>query len=145
MLYPQKGLIAIGSSLRRPTAPSAAAVVSTFIIAPTSTPCSQLNASQTSGTSSDLLPPKRMADTGTPRGSSHLGESIGYWPMGKVNLEFGWAAGAPPGFQGLPCQSNTEAAGGCPSHQGVRSAVMPTFVNTVSFRIDSMRFGLVFS
>src|SRR5882762_10974647 len=124
MLYPQKGLIAIGSSLSLPTAPSAAAVVSTFIIAPMRTPCSQLNASQTSGTSSDLLPPKRMADTGTPCGSSDLGESMGYWPMGKVNLEFGCAAGAPPGFQGLPCQSNTEGVGGCASHQGLRSAVI---------------------
>src|SRR6266850_2941551 len=138
MLYPQKGLIAIGSSLRRPIAPSAAAVVSTFIIAPTSTPCSQLSASQTSGTSSDLRPPKRMADTGTPFGSSHLGERTGYWQMGKVNLEFGWAAGAPPGFQGLPCQSSTEATGGCASHQGVRSGVIPTFVKIVFFLIASM-------
>src|SRR5206468_1613607 len=55
------------------------------------------------------------------------------------------AAVAPPGCHVLPRQSNTEAAGGCASHQGVRSAVSPTFVNIVFLRIASMRFGLVFA
>src|SRR3989441_10184348 len=65
--------------------------------------------------------------------------------MGTVNLEFGWAAGAPPAFHILPCQSRIEGTGGCASHHGVRSAVSATFVNIVFFRIASRRFGLVFA
>src|SRR2546427_10546548 len=65
--------------------------------------------------------------------------------MGTVNLEFGWAAGAPPAFHILPCQARIEGTGGCASHHGVRSAVSATVVNIVFFRIASGRVGLVFA
>ena len=61
------GSIANGSRRSLPTAPVAAAVVSDAIVAPRNTPCSQSNASYTSGTTLERRPPSRNASIGTPR------------------------------------------------------------------------------
>ena len=53
--------------------PAAAAVVSLAMIEPRNTPCSQSNAWVTSGTVVRRRPPNRMAQIGTPAGSSHSG------------------------------------------------------------------------
>jgi len=49
-------------------------VVSDAIDAPTSTPCVQLRASNTSGTSDSRRPPNTIAEIGTPCASSVCGE-----------------------------------------------------------------------
>src|SRR3954462_7289429 len=51
--------MAIGSKRSWPTLPAAAAVVSALIVAPRKTPCSQSNASRTSGTTVARRPPDR--------------------------------------------------------------------------------------
>ena len=48
-------------------------------------------------------------EIGTPCGSSQLGAMDGHWLHGTVKRELGWAAGAPPGVHGLPCQSSVPA------------------------------------
>src|SRR3712207_6410673 len=58
-LGPKNGSIAIGSKRSWPTSPAAAAVVSALIVAPRKTPCSQSNASRTSGTTLERRPPNR--------------------------------------------------------------------------------------
>src|SRR6202163_1228820 len=106
MLYPQNGSIAIGSRRTTPTAPVAAAVVSDAIVAPRNTPCSQSKDRYTSGTVRARRPPNRMALSGTPCGSSQLGDSAGFWVAGVVKREFGGAAFAPGGGRpGGPCPS----------------------------------------
>src|SRR5689334_13100685 len=87
-----KGSIAMGSRRITPTCPVAAAVVSEAIVAPRNTPCCQLQLSQMSGATRARRPPKRMAERGTPCGSSHLGEIEGHWRAGAVKREFGCAA-----------------------------------------------------
>src|ERR1700750_876458 len=71
MLYPQNGSIANGSKRSWPTVPNAAAVISEDIVAPRKTPCSQSNASRTSGTTVARRPPNRNASIGTAAWSSH--------------------------------------------------------------------------
>ena len=44
-----------------------------------------------------LRPPKMMALTSTPLGSSHLGWMMGHWEAGQVKRALGWEAG-PPGM-----------------------------------------------
>ena len=46
----------------------------------------------TSGMVEGRRPPKRMAVTGTPLGSSHSLAITGHWTAGAVKREFGWAA-----------------------------------------------------
>ena len=65
-----------------PTSPAAAAVVSTDIVAPRKTPCSQSKASVTSGTVLARRPPNRKASIGTPSGSSHSGAIEGHCDAG---------------------------------------------------------------
>src|SRR5215211_5530687 len=106
MLYPQNGSIANGSKRSSPTLPAAAAVFSDDMIEPRNTPCFQSNDSVTSGTLVARRPPKRMAEIGTPAGSSHSGAIDGHWAAGTVKRALGWAAGvSDSGVQGLPFQS----------------------------------------
>jgi len=49
MLYPQNGIMAMGSRRTTPTLPVIAAVVSVLMAEPRKTPCDQSNASNTSG------------------------------------------------------------------------------------------------
>src|SRR3972149_836861 len=103
MLYPQNGSIAIGSRRTPPVPPAAAAVVSEERVAPRKTPCCQWNASYTSGTSEDLLHPKRIAEIGTPSGFSHSGEIVGHWLAGAGERAVGGAAlSALPGGHSRP-------------------------------------------
>ena len=95
MLYPQNGSMANGSRRSLPTAPAAAAVVSDAMIEPRNTPCCQSNASCTSGTTDERRPPTRMAEIGTPFGSSHSGAIVGHCAAGVVKRAFGCAAGEP--------------------------------------------------
>ena len=76
------------------------------MIAPRKTPCSQSNASCTSGTTVERRPPNSIASIGTPCGSSHSGAIAGILAAGVVKRAFGCAAGSPhSGVQSLPCQS----------------------------------------
>ena len=47
-------------------------------------PCCQSRACVTSGTVVLRLPPNRIAEIGTPFGSSHSGATIGHWLIGMV-------------------------------------------------------------
>src|SRR5436305_11839688 len=112
MLYPQNGSMAKGSRRTLPTAPAWAAVVSDAMIDPRKTPCRQVRASCTSGTTVDRRPPKRMAEMGTPLGSSHSGAIDGDWAAAAVKRAFGWAAGVPlSGVQDWRFQSVRWAGG----------------------------------
>src|ERR1039457_3043038 len=148
MLYPQNGSIANGSCRSSPTVPSAAAVFSDAMVAPRKTPCCQENASVTSGTAVARRPPNRIAEIGTPAGSSHSGAIDGHCAASTVNREFGWAAGLPEaGVQSRPCQS-VRCGGGSsvrPSHHTSRSSVSATLVKTVLLVIIGRAFGLVTS
>src|SRR3954452_25527999 len=103
----------------------AAAVFSEDIIDPRNTPCLQSYASVTSGTDVARRPPKRMAEIGTPFGSSHSGAMTGHCDAGAVKRALGCAAGvAESGVHRLPRQS-LAPAGFClviPSSQTSRSS-----------------------
>src|SRR3954462_13955144 len=104
--------MAKGSKRSLPTAPAAAAVVSELMIEPRKTPWRQSNASVTSGTLVARRPPNRIAEIGTPLGSSHSGAIDGHWDAGAVNRALGWAAGVPDsGVQSWPFQSMRWAGG----------------------------------
>src|SRR6266571_3677476 len=135
----------MGSRRVIPTSPVAAAVVSDAIVAPTNTPCCQLNDSYTSGATRARRPPKINAEIGTPSGASHFGEMLGDCFADTVYREFGWAAGPFDESQSSPFQLVSPVGGSLPipSHQGSRSAVMATLVNRVFFRSAPMTFGLV--
>jgi hypothetical protein len=111
--------------------PSAAAVFSEATLAPRNTPCCQSKDSVTSGTAEARRPPNKIADIGTPAGSSHSSAMIGHCPAGTVKREFGCAAGrSDPGVQSLPRQS-VRCAGGVsvsPSHHTSPSSVSATLV-----------------
>src|SRR5699024_8851423 len=95
------------------------------------TPCCQLKDSLTSGTAVARRPPNRIAEIGTPAGSSHSGAMVGAWPAGVVNREFGCAAGSPEsGVQRRPFQSVSPAGGSSvrPSHHTSPSSVRATLV-----------------
>src|SRR5918997_4287262 len=93
MLYPQKGSMSKGSRRSLPTAPAWAADVSDAMIEPRNTPCCHEKDSWMRGTTEERRPPKRMAEMGTPLGSSHSGAIDGHWAAGAVKRAFGWAAG----------------------------------------------------
>src|SRR5688572_15621276 len=131
MLYPQKGSMAKGSKRSSPTVPAAAAVFSDDMIEPRNTPCFQSNDSVTSGTLVARRPPKRMAEIGTPAGSSHSGAIDGHCDAGAVKRALGWAAGASDaGVQSLPFQSVRWAGASSvrPSHHTSASSVRATLV-----------------
>src|SRR6266850_2041509 len=121
MLYPQNGIIAMGSRRTTPTLPVIAAVVSVLIAEPRKTPCDQSKASKTSG----MTPVRREP---------------------KMTPEFGCAAGPSPGFHGRPCQSVSPpgGAGLRPSHHGSPDAVMATLVKIVFERTMDVALGFVF-
>ncbi len=148
MSYPQNGSIANGSKRSSPTVPAAAAVFSELITEPRNTPCSQSNASVTSGTTVERRPPNSIASIGTPAGSSHSGAIAGSWAAGVVKRAFGCAAGvSDSGVQSLPCHS-IRCAGGSrvsPSHQTSPSSVFAQFVKIEFFAIVSIAFGFVSS
>src|SRR5919112_4676314 len=99
------GSMAIGSRRTTPTAPVAAAVVSLESVAPMKTPCTQSRDSVTSGTVVFRRPPNRIAEIGTPFGSSYSGARIGHWLIGVQNRLFGWLDGSSgSGVQALPFQ-----------------------------------------
>src|SRR5579872_904543 len=131
MLYPQNGSMAKGSRRRWPTFPAAAAVVSEERIDPRNTPCAQSKDSVTSGTVVRRRPPKRIAEMGTPFGSSHSGAHAGFWAAETVNRALGWAAGVPvSGVHELPRQS-VRCAGvvvDIPSHHTSPSSVSAVLV-----------------
>src|SRR3954454_11964094 len=136
----------MGSNRSLPTSPAAAAVVSTDIVAPRKTPCSQSNDSETSGTTVARRPPKRKASIGTPAGSSHSGAIDGHWAAGAVKRAFGCAAGtSDSGVHSLPCQSVAWAGGSpvIPSHQMSPSSVLAQLVKIVFRSIVSIAFGFV--
>src|ERR671918_607786 len=111
--------MANGSNRSSPTLPAAAAVFSELMIEPRNTPCLQSNDSVTRGTLVARRPPNRMAEIGTPLGSSHSGAIDGHCDAGVVNRALGWAAGASDaGVQSLSRQSIAWGGGDDrPSHQ----------------------------
>src|SRR5665647_797403 len=148
MAYPQNGSMANGSRRSSPTVPSAAAVCSEEMVAPMKTPCAQDRASVTRGTLFALRPPKRIASTGTPAGSSHVSAIVGHRDAATVNREFGCAAGWPLSFvQSCPRQSIrwSGAVSVSPSHQTSPSSVSATLVKIVSLRTMARAVGLVAS
>src|ERR1700760_196388 len=146
MLYPQNGSIANGSRRSSPTVPSAAPVFSEATLAPRNTPWSQPNDSMTSGTTEARRPPNRIAEIGTPAGSSHSAAIDGHWAAGVVKRPLGWAAGvSESGVQSLPRQSVACAGGSpvIPSHQMSPSSVRATLVKIVFLEMVSIALGLV--
>src|SRR5919206_4681861 len=127
------GSIAIGSRRTTPTWPTAAAVVSLDSVAPMYTPCIQSRASVTSGTVVLRRPPNRIAEIGTPFGSSYSGARIGHWVIGVQNREFGCDEGSSDSgvqscfFQLVRCAGGSSVM---PSHQTSPSSVRATLVNT---------------
>src|SRR5690606_32254811 len=115
------------------TLPSAAAVFSLATLAPRKTPWFQSKDSVTRGTAVARRPPKRIAEIGTPLGSSHSGAMIGHCAAGVVKRALGWAAGVPDsGVQSLPFQSVRWAGTSSvmPSHHTSPSSVRATLVKT---------------
>src|SRR3954454_12594563 len=104
------------------------------MIEPRNTPCRQLYASVTSGTVVARRPPKRIAEIGTPAGSSHSGATDGTCDNGAVKRLFGGALGL-PGWadQSSPSQSMRCAgfSGVRPSHQTSPLSMRATLVNAV--------------
>src|ERR1700709_2873014 len=92
--------------------PAAAAVISELIVEPMKTPWFQSNDSVTSGTTVARRPPKIIASTATPLGSSHSGAIPGSCAAGVVKRPLGCAAGvSEAGVQSLPFQSLRGARG----------------------------------
>src|SRR6516164_1111134 len=138
--------MAIGSRRVMPTSPVAAAVVSDAIVAPTNTPCCQLNDSYTSGASRARRPPKMKAEIGTPSGVSHFGEMLGDCCAGTVYRELGCAAAPFEGFHFSPRHviNPSGASVPMPSHHGSRARVSPVFVKIVLCFSAVITLGLVF-
>ncbi len=127
------GSIANGSRRTTPTAPVAAAVVSEDSVAPMNTPWFQSRAWLISGIVVLRRPPNRMAEIGTPFGSSYSGARIGHWVIGVQNRLLGWLLGSSEsGVQSRPFQSVRWAGGSSvmPSHQTSPSSVSATLVKT---------------
>src|SRR2546425_6188257 len=147
MLYPQNGSMANGSRRSTPAWPRAAAVVSEPQADPKNTPCSQLNASFTSGIVLGRRPPNRIAESGTPSGFCQSGSMTGHCEAGAVKREFGCAALRPAsGVHSLPSQSIALAGAGMPesSHQTSPSGVSATLVKMLFLAKVATAFGLDF-
>src|SRR6266513_5574835 len=139
--------MANGSRRNTPAWPSAAAVVSDPQADPRKTPCSQSNASFTSGIVPGRRPPERIADSGTPSGYCQSGSMTGHCDAGAVKREFGCAALRPVlGVHSLPSQSIALAGAGMPesSHHTSLSAVRATLVKMLFFAKVSTAFGFDF-
>src|SRR6266566_1362544 len=147
MLYPQNGSMAKGSRRSTPAWPRAAAVVSEPHADPRKTPCSQSNASVTSGMVLGRRPPNRIADSGTPSGFCQSGSRTGHCDAGAVKREFGCAALRPlSGVHSLPSQSIALAGAGRPesSHHTSPSGVSATLVKMLFAAKVSTAFGFDF-
>ena len=126
--------MAIGSKRRLPTAPCWAAVVSLAMMEPRNTPWSQLVAWVTRGTVVRRRPPNRIAEMGTPAGSSHSDATEGHCDAGAVKRALGWAAGvSTSGVHALPRQSVARAGASSlmPSHH-----TSPSLVSAVLVKIE---------
>src|SRR3954454_5689739 len=142
------GSMAKGSKRTSPMVPAAAAVFSELMMEPRNVPCCQSNASVTRGTLVARRPPKRMAEIGTPLGSSHSGAMEGHCDAGAVKRALGWAAGTPDsGVQSLPFQSMRcdGVSSVMPSHHTSPSSVLATLVKMQFSVSDAMALALVFS
>src|SRR5437588_1135947 len=140
------GNIAIGSRRTCPTLPAAAAVFSLDNVAPRNTPCCQSKASLTSGIVLARRPPNRIAEIGTPAGSSHSAASIGHCAIGVQYREFGCAPRLPAapsaGVQSCSVHEVTCAGtGSIPSHQTSPSSVSATLVK-IELPYSSVRMAL---
>src|SRR5690606_31852550 len=116
------------------------------MIDPRNTPCSQSKASVTSGTVVRRRPPNRIAEIGTPAGSSHSGAIDGHCPADTVNRALGCAAGLSlAGVHGLPSQSVASAGASAlrPSHHTSPSAVSAVLVKIALLCSVAIAFGLV--
>src|SRR5512143_3621751 len=137
----------MGSWRSAPTWPVAAAVVSLLMMEPRNVPCCHDSASFTSGTVVARRPPNRIAEMGTPAGSSHSGAITGHWRAGTQKRAFGCAALRPlAGVHGRRSQSLSDAGAVSviSSHQMSPSGVSAQFVNTVFVLIVAMAFGFDF-
>src|ERR1700735_5007944 len=118
------------------------------MVAPRKTPCSQSNASVTSGTTVERRPPNRIAEIGTPAVSSHSEAIAGSWAAATVKRALGCAAGvSEAGVQSLPRQSircSGESSVN-PSHQTSPSSVSAQLVKIVFDSIVLIACGLVCS
>src|SRR5215831_15531570 len=138
--------MANGSRRSTPAWPSAAAVVSEPQAEPMNTPCSQSNASFTSGIVLGRRPPNRIAEIGTPSGFCQSGSITGHCEAGAVKRELGCAPFLPfVGVHSLPSQSMPLAGAGMPmsSHQMSLSDVSTTLVKIVFFAQEVSACGLV--
>src|SRR5712692_1990668 len=128
-----------------PTAPVIAAVVSEPAVAPRYTPCGQLKDWRTSGAVVERRPPNRMAEIGTPFGSSAKRERAELLVIGTVNRLFGWAAySREPFVQGRPRQSvRRSGTSSMPSHQTSLSSVRATLVKKAFRSSIRIAFGFV--
>src|SRR6195952_1322489 len=142
------GSMANGVRRTTPPPPVAAAVVSEERVAPMKTPWFQSRASVTSGIVVLRRPPKRIAEIGTPFGSSYSVARIGHWVIGVQNRLFGWLDGSSLSGVQSWCFQLVRCAGGSsvmPSHQMSPSSVSATLVNTeLPLAMVRMAFGLVF-
>src|SRR5664280_927619 len=139
--------MANGSRRNTPAWPSAAAVVSEPQAEPRNTPCSQSNASLTSGIVPGRRPPKRIAESGTPSGFCQSGSITGHCDAGVVKREFGCAALRPDaGVHSRPSQSIAFAGAGTPmpSHQTSPSGVSATLVKMVFLAAAIIALGFDF-
>src|SRR4051794_17328743 len=101
------------------------------MIEPRNTPCCHDVASVTSGTLVVRRPPNKIAEIGTPFGSSHSGAIEGHCAAGAVKRALGCAAGgSDAGVQSFPFQSTRCEGGGpsMPSHHTSPSSVSATLV-----------------
>src|SRR5476651_2513960 len=100
------------------------------------TPCSQSNASFTSGIVLGRRPPNKIAESGTPSGFCQSGSITGHCDAGAVKREFACAPFLPlAGVHALPSQSMPLVGAGTPmsSHQISLSGVSTTLVKMVFF------------
>ncbi len=115
---------------------------------PMKTPWFQSKDSVTSGTAEARRPPKRIAEIGTPLGSSHSAAIVGHCEAGTAKRALGWAAGvSEAGVQSLPFQSMrcAGASSVMPSHHTSPSSVSATLVKTVFAYMVFMALALVCS
>src|ERR1019366_4266278 len=139
--------MANGSWRSTPAWPNVAAVVSEPQAEPMNTPCSQSNASFTSGIVLGRRPPNRMASNGTPSGFCQSGSITGHCDAGAVKRELACAPFLPlAGVHSLPSQSMPLAGAGTPmsSHHTPPSGVSTTLVKMVFFAQDVSACGLDF-